>query len=53
MRFGDPVDDQHLMLTRKQWENYSSKKNGGEHSGTGLKETQIVSVHLEKAMINQ
>lgn len=34
MRFGDLVDGQHVMLTRKQWENSGrKKKGGGESSG--------------------
>lgn len=34
-RFGDPVDGQHLMLTRKQWEGYVGKKNWGSNGAGG------------------
>lgn len=30
IRFGEPVDGQHLMLTRRQWETYAGRKNGAE-----------------------
>lgn len=52
-RFGDPVEGQHLMLTRKQWEGYAGKKGwSGSGSGGGVKTSTDHGTAMEKVIVS-